>query len=392
MVPSRYIEDIFVEFYNNLLSTSVKVKSEDLHVCDNFYNIIITDSQKFTKNQANFILRILDKYKIAMTLTGFDYSESLKSPVWKNSFRTIDTTKRAWIEQKDKETPVVCLQFPYQFKSTFDKEFVEIKNSFWDAERKIRTIDVYSINLVHLHDFFRQNNFEIDESFLTVLDQIEEIWQQQEQILPSCEITESRVKLVNPSDDIKLWWDQNKKNNLYDDLLLAKSMGFLLKQNPSTTIEKIASVESNQFWLKTNDELLSLYKNISGKICVVLDRTGNIRDWLERFSMSVEKLNVKKSDIRICFRLNKNEDQGLNQWIKDNEFGGSVNSGRILIFNHRPAKWIFNSINDIKILISNNLYPSTSLITREWFESHPCVIYLGDIKPSESRNQKIVEL
>jgi hypothetical protein len=68
------------------------------------------------------------------------------------------------------------------------------------------------------------------------------------------------------------------------------------------------------------------------------------------------------------------------------------NLGRILIFNHRPAKWIFNSISDIKILVSNSLYPSTSLITREWFESHPCVIYLGDIKPSESRNQKIVEL
>jgi hypothetical protein len=31
-------------------------------------------------------------------------------------------------------------------------------------------------------------------------------------------------------------------------------------------------------------------------------------------------------------------------------------------------------------------------MTQQWMEHHPCVIYVGDIKPSQKRNNKIVHL
>jgi hypothetical protein len=94
----------------------------------------------------------------------------------------------------------------------------------------------------------------------------------------------------------------------------------------------------------------------------------------------------------VCFRESKNSDTGINGWIKHHNVGGRVEDGKILIFEYKPAKWLFKQSEDVKMLVTNNLYPPTNQVTKDWFESHPCVIYLGDIKPSEQRGQQIVEL
>jgi hypothetical protein len=53
---------------------------------------------------------------------------------------------------------------------------------------------------------------------------------------------------------------------------------------------------------------------------------------------------------------------------------------------------LFKDEQDVKILVTNNIYPPTNTLAKEWFGSHPCVLYLGDTKPTEQRGQKIVEL
>jgi len=53
---------------------------------------------------------------------------------------------------------------------------------------------------------------------------------------------------------------------------------------------------------------------------------------------------------------------------------------------------LFKDLDDVTLLVTNNVFPPTNVMTRDWFNSHPCVIYLGDIKPSETKGQKIVEL
>jgi hypothetical protein len=34
----------------------------------------------------------------------------------------------------------------------------------------------------------------------------------------------------------------------------------------------------------------------------------------------------------------------------------------------------------------------TSVLTKDWFNTHPCTVYLGDIKPSHTKDKRIVEL
>ena len=53
---------------------------------------------------------------------------------------------------------------------------------------------------------------------------------------------------------------------------------------------------------------------------------------------------------------------------------------------------MFKDSIDVKMLVTNNIYPPTNTMTKDWFNSHPCVVYLGDTKPTEQRGQKIVEL
>jgi hypothetical protein len=103
-------------------------------------------------------------------------------------------------------------------------------------------------------------------------------------------------------------------------------------------------------------------------------------------------VNFPKSDIKVCFRLNKDQNNGFNEWVKTNGLGGTVEQGKLLIFDHKPAKWLFRQEEDVKLLVTNNLYPHTQYLTRDWINSHPCVIYLGDIRPTLFKDQSIVEL
>jgi hypothetical protein len=113
---------------------------------------------------------------------------------------------------------------------------------------------------------------------------------------------------------------------------------------------------------------------------------------LTQFINDADTAGIDRNEIKVCFREPKEQDTGINEWIKTNGVGGKVETGRILIFEFKPAKWLFKEKESVKLLVSNNLYPPTNQLTKDWVGSHHCVIYLGDIKPSEQRGQNIVEL
>ena len=391
---SNYVEDIFIEFYENSQAMSVPIQRQDSAACSSFYQHLIVGNQ-LTQNQANYILKLLNKYKNLSSLANFDYSQDIINPIWKNSFRSIDYSKKIFVEKTNDGNIFICLKFPYQLKKEFEDEFEknsDRKTSFWDHEEKIRKLNIYDFNLVQVYEFVKSHNFEIDDTFMIALGEVEEIWQNQDKILPKSTIVDGNVKLLNCSGEVSEWWNSNKTGILEDDLLLAKNMGYILDKNPENPIEKIASTLSNSFWIKDNKQFLNLINPISGKICIVLDRVGRSIEWMQKFAENVDECGIPRDQVKVCFRADKNEDQSFNQWIKDNKFGGKVDDGKILIFNYKPAKWLFKELNSVKMLVSNNLYPSTNNIARDWFNAHPCVVYLGDIKPSEAKGQKIVEL
>jgi len=115
-------------------------------------------------------------------------------------------------------------------------------------------------------------------------------------------------------------------------------------------------------------------------------------NWLTKFAEDIDRSDINRNKVRVCFRAEKGAKTDINEWIKDNGFGGKVEDGDILIFEQKPAKWLFKEQDSVTLLVTNNIYPPTSIIAKDWFNTHPCVIFLGDIKPSEQKGQPIVEL
>lgn len=396
MVSSIFIEDVFLRFYSLVQSGQLSVQHQDFSPILSFHTKIEEDS-KLTKNQADYVLKILEKYKNLAGMHGVDYKDCLKNPQWKQEFRVLDLSKRIYIEKNNSGRLEICLKFPYQLKKEFDEEInVNLPNSqrvsHWDSEDKVRRLSLYDFNLIAIYEFACKHNFDIDDSFMSVLADVEEIWQNSEDVIPYCEVSNTVVNLRNASDDVREKWLYTHTQSYDNDLLMAKSMGFLLKKSPKTLMEKIAASPENMFWIKTHQEFFSLVTNVHGRVCIILDRSTPSLPWLQNFVAIADTCGISRGDIKVCFRENKDSKLGINEWIKAAGVGGKVEDGKILIFESKPAKWLFKDDQDVKMLVTNNIYPPTNSLARDWFSSHPCVIYLGDTKPTEQRGQKIVEL
>jgi len=398
MSKLSYVEDLFVEFYNQTIMDIEILQDQDTSVMHSFFNQIDLGNQ-LTANQGNFLLKILTKYKSHAKRLGIDYGTLLENPVWKMSFRKLDLSKRAFVEQDEDGVISICLKFPYSLKDIFDKEFnTESQGnnaSQWDGDRKLRVLDVYKFNIIHLDEFLKKHEFELDESFLELVDVVSEMWNQQDNIIPYAEIVDNNIKLFNTTEASLEFFQTHKSNQLNKDLFLSKSMGYPVRFNQpaATPLEKICQSKSRNFWLKLNRDFFNLYKEIDGIACVLIDRnTQDIVTWLERFIGSSDIAGIPRSEIKVCFRDPVEKKSKLNEWIKDNNLGGKVDEGKILVFLHKPPKWLFKDTIDVKIVITNSYTPINEPTTSAWLSAHPCVCYLGEIKPTPVRKQKIVSL
>ena len=394
MLPSEFAEDLFTEFYHWVSQQKISIQGQDFSPISSFHEKIINGSE-LTKNQANFLIKLLEKYKTMSAMAGFDYRPQLQDIKWRREFRVLDLSKKIYVELRENKLEI-CLKFPYQLKKEFEDEVASRDalhvHGLWDPDAKVRRLDFYHYNLIALYEFACKHNFEIDDTFMNVLSDVEEIWQNSEDAIPYSEFGTYGVQLKNASDETAEWWQSNKAGSTDKDLLLAKSMGFLYQEKPRNLVEKIAASQENSFWMKTNQEFFQLAKSFSGRICVLLDRSSATLPWLQNFVADAEKSGVSREEIKVCFRDNKESTTGLNDWIKIAGVGGKVETGRILIFESKPAKWLFKSSNDVTLVVTNNIFPPTNTMARDWFMCHPCVIYLSDTKPTETKGQKIVEL
>jgi len=389
-----YIEDIFSHLFEQMRSHGVGMQPHDRSAAVSFYNSITT-GKDLTQNQGNYILKLLKKY-VNVSKPFFDYSYAIETPQWKKPFRVIDKSKKVWVEQKSQNFPYICLKFPFQLKDEFDREILESgpykKKNFWDAESKTRKLLLYDFNIVEVYEFCKKQDFEIDHTFIECMDRIEEIWQTQDQYKKTSDINNDRVILNNADEDSLQYFSKYHLNNLDDDLMLAKSMGYIYQSTPKNYIEKIASSTTNTFHVGSVKDFLNICYKLNGKIVLMLDRASDPLIWMKELALHIDNEGYDRNDFRVCFRSNNKDDPEFNKWVSENQFGGKIATAKFLIFRHKPAKWLFKDENDVIIIATNSLYPSTSTMTRHLINGHPCVMYVGDIKPVKDKEKEIVHL
>jgi hypothetical protein len=192
------------------------LQDHDTAAMHSFFNQIDLGNQ-LTANQGNFLLKILTKYKSHAKRLGIDYGTLLETPVWKTAFRKLDLSKKVFVEQSEEGEITVCLKFPYALKETFEKEFhtenTPYSSNTWDSDRKLRVLNVYKYNIIQLEEFCRKHDFELDDTFLTLVDTVAEIWNQQDQIIPCAYITAGELVLCNATEDAEIFYQTHKQQN-----------------------------------------------------------------------------------------------------------------------------------------------------------------------------------
>jgi hypothetical protein len=205
-------------------------------------------------------------------------------------------------------------------------------------------------------------------------------------------INNGQCQLIDAEYHAIKWFDNNKTGILADDLLLAKSMGIILSKNPENLLESIAASDKNIFYINSIDNFVKIIESIKGKICIIVDRSKQSFQWIKDFVEIAKKSSIDRGAIKVCFRESNDTNSEFNQWIKNNDLGGPVDSGKIYIFSDRPAKWIFTKDVDIKIVATTmSQYPSDQII-KNWYLSQPCMIYLGSSKLLFVSEDQIVKL
>jgi hypothetical protein len=336
-----------------------------------------------------------------MKSLGLDYQLSLKEATWKKDFRILDLSRRAYVEHDPENGATICLKFPYAFKKIYEKEFLNLFRGYrynqWDHDNKLNRIPARKVNIVYLHELLKSNNFEIDDSFLQVVDEVEEVWQQANDIEPYAYEHEGQIFLKNCVADAENYWNANKTGQKNKDLFLAKAMGFVYRPSnvDNHVITEICSTDATDFWCSGFDKFFKIYKEINDTTVVILDNSDDYVDWLDNFVTAADLNQVPRSEIKVCFREDKTENSQrglLNDWIRKNQVGGKIDSGKIFIFRGRPAKWLFSEKIDVKLVATNSLFPSANHLTQHWMLSKYCLIYLGNIRPSQIKERKIVQL
>lgn len=392
MSKIKNVEELFIEFYEIVQKHSYQLQYFDQNAAYSFY-ISLLSNKSLTKNQASYLLKILNKYKNYLNAEGYDLHALLQVLPWKKDFRVIDNNKKISIETDADGVHWICLQFPFAMKQTFDNEFANLVGSHWDHERKLRKILLYGVNFLKIEEFAEKNSFEMDISFLDYKDQIDEIWQNKEFYEPYCEIIDRTVVLKNANDESQEYWKTQYTGVVENDLLTAKEMGFFLRKDRlESIVEKISASGKNLFWLKDLKEFFSLYKSVDSKVCVILDRSSDYFDWLKKFVNTADLEGIGRSEIKVCFREDGKPNSQVNQWIKDNSVGGKISDGKIFIFLNSPAKWLYKDLDSFKIITTNGLFPFTSKTLQSLLNHHPCVINISEAKPSKQREIEIEEL
>jgi len=399
MTTIRHVEDVFIEFAHAVDMRQISVQPQDIPAINSFQNVILS-SKPLTKAQSAFVLKILTKYRIGSKMAGIDYHDSIDNPTWRYPFRVIDHSRSVSVDQDEDGSLRILMKFPYQIKDAFEKELPNLR-SMWDSTLMARVIKLKDANAIAIREFCEKYEFVLDQTFIDLCDSVEEIWNQEENFLPYSIVKNNSVELINATDDAKEYFEINKTDSLEENMFLAKSMNFCLKleeKNP-TLIQKIATAQDNYFYTNNVKNLFEILKSLpSAKVAVIVDRTSETLNFVKNFVNFAENVNFPKNEIRVCFRLSADEDKELkfNQWIKENQINGPVNSGRIYIFRHKPAKWLFAGEENVKIIVTNGLFTNTNISISHWMDSHPCVIFVGEQRPAmralSNKEKKIVNL
>lgn len=393
MSNSGLTDQLFLAFSLLMQTGHIVVQYEDISPISNFYNLL-AKGQAFTQSQSQFMLRLLTKYRDQLERQSLD-TDSIDNPKWSQPFRVIDTSKKIYVESGNQGV-LICVKQPFSVKEAFEKhclkENTEWRHAAWHPDDRVRKYNIKTLNPILVKEFAARHKYEMTEDFLMLVENVEQIYEDQEKYSPYCFVNDNgTVELANCAESAKKYFDEHKTNVIDDDLLLAKSLGFTYNYADRAVVGKICNNNTNFFWIKDLHKFVDLSFKVTGQVVLILTKEKS-KNYISNLLKTIEQRGYSKNKVKIGFRANSNEDSEFNDWIRHEGLGGDLSEGKILIFKDKVPKWLIEKNIDVTIIASAGPFLPSSAMSQSWINQQSCVIFLGDIKPSSAKGQKIVEL
>jgi hypothetical protein len=338
----KYVEDIILELsgvdQNGLWigKKPFEVSKFDLKYIDSFA-ISLIEGKYLTDKQQKLAIKILFRNKFELiNAYNLDADSFFSNPPWKNSPRSIDRTKKIYIDNN-----CICLKSPYD-QAVIDKIKLSARNykniSFkFDTNTKLYTFPITEPNLKFLVTNFE--NFKKDCKILELYEQIKIIEEHPELYVPMVCLENNEFVYKNTHSSIPA----PSKNDLIQVLWEARKYGITVWDNE---IESILNLEStcqvSKKFLKTPCEStyivdqqsicnLQLFKKLiesSNKILFAIN--GNDQE-LPKIVGQLRNLNYDTDQFCILFRSSNAKFNSVNKYIKENKINNKI-SDKIKFF------------------------------------------------------------
>ncbi len=152
----------------------------------------------YTDRQAKLAVDLVLKYERQLIKQGVDISPVKENPEFRLPLRTLDRTQRVWIDGD-----IIKIHFPYQdsFIQAIRTESKDSKGFIrFDRQQKVWEAALTEHNVNWVYAFAQTNNFVIDSSLQTVMDNLLAVEQQQFQI--ELQATPEMLHITNATDSL----------------------------------------------------------------------------------------------------------------------------------------------------------------------------------------------
>jgi hypothetical protein len=386
-----FIEDLI------LTLTSCTINSFDLKIVNSFSDQIYK-SIGFTEKQANLAVSLLKRQKSKLNLViGADISPFLENPKFRFSSRTINYHKLITIIPHIKYKKAIKVQFPYsevaieQIKKGRSKLF----HSTWDQNEKSWIFDLSESSILLLMSIFNLNDFHCDEEFLNYVNQIKNIQENIDSLVPMLAYQDQTIKIINaypgipqiPDQDLvkSLFFARNLGISTWDDSIYQK----ISEQSVDPLVLNFLNSENNKiFEVNLEDSsIFNIAEIIKNLFPVIFIIPGGSELTKSELALELLKsLGVANSEISVLFRLPNETGENFNNFVKNNQLNNPLNEQIKAVFiSGKISKPILESKINFNSVVNFSEY-NVHYTIREFIRSHKNVIHINDHKSQRRLN------
>lgn len=376
------------------------IKSYDFKIIESISNQIYYNQEGMTEKQANLCLKILKKnINILNTTFLTDVLPFINSPVYKYPLRVVNNHYKISLIEENSNYQKIKLEFPFnelivkQIKSQKDK----IYNYQWDPTEKSWYLSMETASLQLCYHFVQQYNFEYDPAFEIYFDQIRDITNNLENIVPMVDYIDGKYKIKNAFRGIP----EFASDNLIDSLFTARKYGvYTWSDTVEDHLNKLSTCSLTVNFLKHNDHkefvvdsssfskksIENLIKHLLPGIFFI--PAGSELATLQNSLDLLQSAGIDNSEITTLFRLPNETNSTFNKFIKENGLNSPLSRNTKAVFiSTKIPKTIFQTDLKFNTAIMYNRYYA-HYTTKDFLRNFQNILEIVDKKAEENRKRQ----